>query len=354
MGAINLAEARALIASKGQGIYDMPAEQYHADPCPTPSLSASGMKLILDDCPARFWHGNRRLNPAATDTRTKALDIGTAAHAWLLSQDTFEASISVKPSKEDYPSAIDGVDALRSHCQDIGIKPGRTIAEMCRQIREADPSAELWPDIIEEWSRLSDGKTVISQSEFGSIKAMRDAAMSSDMVRMALSAGKPEQSLFWKDEETGVWLRCRPDFLPTVPRFVPDFKTARSAHPNDFRRSTKEFGYHIQAAHYLDGIEQVTGTKPDAFFFIVQEKTAPYLVSLCTLDEEAMLWGARLARRAIRIFAHCLDTGRWPGYDGGVSTIGLPGWAVAEYNAMDALGHFNTINDQKELTNVDA
>lgn len=307
----NLAEARAAIAATGPGIYDMPNEVYHADPCPTPSLSATGMKQIIGECPAAFWHANRRLNPAWEDKTTKALSVGRAAHLWLLQGDRFETEIAVMPAHLD----------LRSSA-------GKAFAAQAE----------------------GEGKTLIRAAEFEAIKAMRDAAMWSELVRLSLSNGQPEQSLFWQDEETGVWLRCRPDWLPTALAHVPDFKTAASSHPGEFQRAVNSYSYHIQAAHTLDGIEAVTGTRPSSFFFVVQEKEAPYLVSLCTLDDEAMMWGSRLARRAIRIFARCLETGHWPGYDGGISTIGLPGYALKELEAMEALGFFDAPEPQKEMS----
>ncbi len=285
------------------GLYDMPAEAYHADPCPTPSLSSSGMKKLIQDCPARFHWDNPRLNPAAQEERSNALDFGKAAHTWILQGDTFLSTIVLLPAG-----------------MDLRMKEGKAIAA----------AAE------------AEGKTLIRASEFAAIQAMRDAILRCDLARPALQDGKAEQSLFWQDEETGVWLRARPDWLPTALTHIPDYKTARSCSPADFERAVEDYGYHIQAAHYLEGIEKTTGTRPDSFFFIVQEKTAPYLVSLCVLDEPAMYWGRMLVRRAIRMFADCLEKDWWPGFDAHVSNIGLPGYALKRYESMSAQGLFDT------------
>lgn len=295
------------------GVYDIPADVYHADPCPTPSLSASGMKKIVNDCPARFWWENPRLNPKAEERRTNALDVGKAAHTWIIQGERFEAMIAVMPAELD----------LRSNA-------GKAFAAQ------------------------AEGKTLIRAHEFEAIKAMREAVLRCDLARLALENGKSEQSLFWQDEETGVWLRCRPDWLPTAMRFIPDYKTARSCAPADFERSVDEYGYHIQAAHYLAGIKAVTGHRPEAFFFVVQEKTAPYLVSACTLNDEAMHWGRLLVRRAIRVFADCLERNWWPGYDGNVSTVGLPGYAAKRYEAMDAMGLFDAPTTQEDMNHAAA
>ncbi len=295
----NYAEACAAVSQGGSGIYDMPQDFYHQDPAPTPSLSASGAKKILQDCPARFWWESRRLNPSFEETKTKALALGRAAHTWLLQGERFEAEIAVMPPELD----------LRSNA-------GKAFAVQAE----------------------GEGKTLIRAHEFEAIKAMRDAALHSELVRLALANGQPEQSLFWQDAGTGVWLRCRPDWLPDDLEHIPDFKTSTSANPGDFERAVEDYGYHVQAALTLEGIKAVTGHRPEGFRFIVQEKQPPYLVSVVALDDEALMWGRRLVRRAVRIFARCLEMGYWPGYDQAVSTIGLPGYALKRYEQWEAAG----------------
>lgn len=284
------------------GVYDIPLDAYHADPCPTPSLSASGAKIILDECPAKFRHQNLRLNPAAEREETKALSVGQAAHTWILQGERFAEMIAVMPADLTLQSAA-----------------GKAFAADAKEA----------------------GKTLIRAKEFEQIQAMREAVLRCEWAQLAFSRGAPERSLFAVDAETGVWLRCRPDFLPDAMRFIPDFKTARSCAPADFERAVIDYGYHIQAAHYLAVIEAATGERPESFFFIVQEKEPPYLVSVCTLDDDALHWGRQLARRAIRTFADCLSRDRWPGYDRNVSMIGLPKWATSRYEAMEAAGLFD-------------
>ena len=66
------------------GVYQMPAEEYHADPCPEPSLSASLIKTLLARSPLHAWHEHPRLNPNVVKEERKEYDRGSAAHALLL------------------------------------------------------------------------------------------------------------------------------------------------------------------------------------------------------------------------------------------------------------------------------
>jgi hypothetical protein len=60
------------------------AEDYHADPCPEPSLSAHDAQTILARSPRHAWHDHPRLNPARErDEPTPQQEEGTALHAFL-------------------------------------------------------------------------------------------------------------------------------------------------------------------------------------------------------------------------------------------------------------------------------
>ena len=119
--------------------------------------------------------------------------------------------------------------------------------------------------------------------------------------------------MFWRDSEFGVWCRTRPDYLPPHRRYLVDYKTSVSADPREFGRRMLDYGYHQQAAWYLDGVQAVTGDLPERFAFVVQEKTPPYLVSVCWVDADSIEIGRELNRFAIGIFAHCLRSGECRG-----------------------------------------
>ena len=184
------------------------------------------------------------------------------------------------------------------------------------------------------------GKTIIRHDEFAIITAMYEALMAHDFAANAFKGGDIEKSLVWQDDETGVWLRCRPDLLPTAMRFIPDYKTAASAKPADFMRQCWNLGYHQQAALHLDGIEAVTGHRPESFFFVVQEKAPPYVVTCVVLDDVAIGWGRIQNRKAIHTFADCLAADRWPGYETDVVEGSLPIFAERELERMHERGAF--------------
>src|SRR4051812_46738879 len=67
------------------GIYlDVAANDYHADPCPAPSLTQSVAKILLAKSPLHAWHAHPRLNPDYQHNDDTKFDVGNIAHKMLL------------------------------------------------------------------------------------------------------------------------------------------------------------------------------------------------------------------------------------------------------------------------------
>ncbi|OLT22878.1 hypothetical protein BJF79_46200 [Actinomadura sp. CNU-125] len=278
------------------GVYDdIPADLYHSDPVPGGSLSSSeARRLLPPSCPALFRH--YKDNPSARET-TKALDFGSAAHSIVLEGDE---------------SAIVEIDAENY----------KTKAAQAQ--RDA--------------ARLA-GRVPLLPHELATVRAMAKAIKANPIAAKLLEAGQAERSLFWADPETGIRRRARLDWSrdPIGGRrvIVPDYKTAVSAEPRKFSRAAHDHGYHCQADWYLDAVQALDLAGPDAaFLFIVQEKTAPYVVTVCELDADAMALGRALNRAALDIYRRCVETGRWPGYSDDIVHISLPPWAANDLEAI--------------------
>jgi hypothetical protein len=266
-------------------VSDMPADAYHADPCPFPSLSAGGAVILDRQCPKALWW-NSRMNPAFEPVTRDIFDFGTAAHLLLL-----------EPQFDERLAVIDAPDWRTNAAKDA---------------REA--------------ARI-DGKIPLLTKHAEIVRWMRDAMMDHPACAEAFTApGVNEQSHFWIDQETGVWCRSRPD-RAVSPRWLVDYKTAASANPSDFGRTAFKLGYHQRAAWYLDGWEALTGETETEYLFVLQEKEAPFLVAPIRLHPDDILHGRRANREALRTFARCLERNHWPDYGEAVHTVELPHYA---------------------------
>jgi hypothetical protein len=255
---------------------------YHAD---KESLSVSGAKKLLPPhCPARFKWERDNGQP-----NKPSFDFGRAAHSLVLGT---------------------GAEVVQVEADDWRSKAAR----------EARDAA------------YAEGKTPVLASEWAQIVAMADAITEHPIASALLNPerGKPEQSAYWLDPAHDVLRRCRFDWLPEADGghlVIPDYKTARSADPGTFARAAATFGYHMQAAWYAD-MAQALGLAEDvSLVFIVQEKVAPYLVTVVELDFLSVDAGRKRNDEALQVYRQCTDTGVWPGYAEGVEVISLPTWA---------------------------
>lgn len=262
-------------------VYDLPEDDYHGHP----ALSCSGAKKLLPpSCPARFkWERDHGQRPK------DAFDIGSAAHQIVLGV---------------------GRELVEVDAKDWKTKAAQTVREEAR----------------------ARGAVALLTEQLTAVRSMA-ASIAAHPIASALlnRPGMPEASLFWHDDESGTPLRARLDYLPDPVAsrlFVTDLKTAASANPDKFAKAAADYGYHMQAAHYLDGIRALGIHDDPAFLFIVVEKEPPYVVSVIELDEYALSTGRQKMRDAIDVYTACAAEDVWPGYSEDVELVSLPRWAA--------------------------
>ena len=291
--------------SETLGIVEMPAETYHRH---NNSLSSTGARQIVNDCPATFRY--LQDNPQ----NKREFDIGTATHLLVLEPEQFGEKTVI----------------VRGHTKKGDYSPGYKTDDAIAQ-RDAAYAANKTPLLPEELDLVRD---------------MRAALHAHSIASKAFVGGQAEKSLFWRDPEFGVICRTRPDYLPPHSRYLVDLKTSASADPADFARSAADLGYYMQASWYLDGLEHITGTRPERFSFVVVSKKPPHLVTVHWVDAEALAWGAIQNRYARGVFAWCMEHDEWPGYvqqvgkPGEAFTLKLPPWKVKELEGRHADGGF--------------
>jgi hypothetical protein len=138
--------------------------------------------------------------------------------------------------------------------------------------------------------------------------------------------GHTEASCFWIDEATGVKRRMRTDRLVAGMNLILDLKTGIDVSPDGFARAVANFGYHRQAAYYIDGMRAITG-EDWRMAFVGVEKDAPHLVAVYVLTDAAVEQGRQENAAGLVTAARCIESGEWPGYSDQVVALDLPRWA---------------------------
>lgn len=284
------------------GTYDVPMRDYVADPVAGGSLSSSGARLIMRPAgPARLrW----KLDHPDEDQQDH-FDLGKAAHQVVLG-DSENHLVVVEASR-----LSNGSTAWNTNAQKKQVANAR--------------AAGLTPIKPETWAQV--------QAMAAAINFNPTAA---GLLHSA--SGRPEQTLVWRDELTGVWCRARVDWYRTKRKshrlLVVDFKTTGSeegAAPDVFAKSAANFGYFVQAAFYLAGVQALGIDDQPAFLLVVQEVKPPYLVNVVELDETSLTLGRNFMRGALNLYAECRRTGQWPGFGPEVDLVSLPAWFLRQY-----------------------
>lgn len=278
------------------GFYDMPAADYHRDPCIAPSLSSSIAAELVVRSPAHAWLKHPRLNPAAEETaaeETAAMSFGSVVH-------------------------------------ELALGCGSGFAVWERETWRGNAAEEF------RESAIRAGKTPIKIADHeratNAVKRIR-AQLESMGLGYVLTEGKSEQVAVWK--QGGQWMRAMFDrWIPERGEIWDIKTTGKSAHPEQVARIIPAMNYDLRSEFYLMGAEALTG-KPAAhgglgYQFLFVEVTEPFCITPCFVDAALRQRGRRRANEAITTWARCMETGIWPGYVSSPVEIAAPGWVDFE------------------------
>jgi hypothetical protein len=263
------------------GVYrDVPLDDYHrGDICDEPSVSSTPLRQLWNKSPAHCW-AHSPLNPRrVAEKEDEARILGRATHHLICGEIGFADQYVIRSEKAPDGRAWNGNN------------------ETCKQ----------W---IKNQKRM--GKTVLTPTNVEQIEGMAISLGNFPLVQQGALNGLIERSFFWKDAETGLWLKARPDAIPSDSGDFSDLKTTRSVIYRDLEDAVGEYGYQQQAALVLEGARAL-GIPAESFTLIWCEKNPPHCVRAQQLKDEDIVRGTKMNRVALRKFAECLASGVWPG-----------------------------------------
>ncbi len=270
--------------------HNIPENEYHADPCPVPSLSRSTIKDILD-CPLKAWMNHPRLNPRYQPKQRAIFDIGHIAHSLFL--EGIDKAVSI--NAEDWrKNATKG---------------------------EADEARKA-------------GKIPLLKAQYEGVRIMaeeanRQLAASELGIQSIHEEGDSELSYIWKERD--VWMRVRPDWIRKDRKLILDYKTtSSSARPEEYARIITSTALEIQDSFYRRGVYNIERVLPD-FVFMVQEVSSPYLCTFIKLDTLFKEMGEQKVTKGIRLWSGCLKSDIWPGYSKKICSVEPKPWALASW-----------------------
>ena len=262
-------------------------------------ISPSTLKEIAR-CPHRWRAGY-------VSPDTKAKEWGNLLDTQLLTPERFEARYVLQP--ETYPAPATHASVKKGLIEAGSPLPWNGNATYCDNWLQEQAAKDLQPVSAKQWLSLAD-----ATKRFAADEVLKDFLEASD--RQVMVVGE------WVDEGTKLVIpvRCLIDLVPWHEsewglKSLGDLKTTRSASPFAFKRFCYDMGYHVQAAFDLDLYNAATGEQRCQWCFLLQENFAPWETSKCFLSQEFEQIGRSSYRESLALYARCLKTGKWNGYD---------------------------------------
>lgn len=116
--------------------------------------------------------------------------------------------------------------------------------------------------------QLEAGNIIVPYNDMQLLKRMKEGIEQTSLMpeypdyMEIIEQGTKEQCIEWKDRQTGLMLKAKPDLIPAGTDYLVDLKTAQKADAESFAKEVINYGYHIQTVFYRAA---VAACKPDAF-----------------------------------------------------------------------------------------
>jgi hypothetical protein len=259
--------------------------EYHAHA----AVGSTQLKSILRS-PAHFWAAHRDPNRKPFEPSTAMLE-GTVVHAMILEPDTVGDVVIAIP--DDAPS------------------------------KRSKAGESWWAD----FDKAAGSRIKVAADRLSELQACANNVRGDPIVSSLLADCDFEASGFWRDRDTGIECKFRPDAMKRNGSIIVDVKTTSDAAEDAFAKSIANYSYHLSASHYMEGALECTDSQPHSFLFLAVETFAPFAFAIYRADATVTSKGDYDRRRALKRLAECEAANDWPGYPSGIWPVSLPKWA---------------------------
>lgn len=264
---------------------NIPMAIYHGDCCDGPSVSTTGLKKLFHQGADAFYDTSY-LNPKrAEDDETSALIMGRAIHHLALGEPHFQKVFCEQPKTyED---------------------------EKTGEVKKWHGGAA--PCIRWERARAKENRYILTGAEVESIRGIATSLSTHPLVQAGVLNGLVERSLFWRDPVTGIFLKHRPDVIPTDSGDICDLKKIREIDWDTLENNLFKFGYYQQGALSRWALKEVLDIDLQSFTLLFVCDKRPHSVRPVIVKENSLNLGMLANRAALDLMARCIKEDRWPG-----------------------------------------
>lgn len=180
------------------------------------------------------------------------------------------------------------------------------------------------------------GRTVVTRAQLDQALEIAAAVRRHPVASRLLQQGRPEVSIVWTHDRTGLLCKVRLDWLTDDP-FV-ELKTCRDPAPGPFAAQFVRLGYHLQTSMYRSAIiEAGLGERPVKV--IAAQNVPPFDVVVYDVPIDALVIGEQAYESALDKVAACRRAKSWPGIAPDAEMeLRLPAWAVPQWDDELTMG----------------
>lgn len=262
-------------------------EQYHAD---RTSVGSGQVRQCLDS-PAAFYAKYFGAAPDEPEEERDVFRIGRLIHMAILEHDRFKKVYVVAPKFD----------------------------------RRTKVGKEGHADFM---LNMEPGTILATAEELEMILGVAESLMKHPQGPNLLKDCKPEVAGYFRDNETGLRLRIKPDLLRIDGTSLSDLKSSRSSKSNRFGSQAFEYRYDIQIFMYREGASIINGVAPDLCTSLVIEKTPPYEPAIFYWLKEDLAQAEYDYRNGLRKMRQCIDSGKWPFRQEKIERVYTPQWFI--------------------------
>lgn len=190
------------------------------------------------------------------------------------------------------------------------------------QSKEAKEKRQAW------MSDLPPGAMVCTKDQLDMITGIAQAIMRHPQGEQILKGCRPEVAGYYRDPETGIKCRIKPDLLRLDGKAMTDFKTAKSSDETFFGSQAFSLRHDMQLFMYKEGARIINGQAPEMVFSLAVEKKRPYEPAIFFWNQEDLAQAEYDYRAGLRKMRECIDSGKWPYRQVMIERIRTPQWFI--------------------------
>lgn len=273
-------------------------QEYHADKT---SAGSTQIRQVIDS-PAGFFAKfyDDVKDEAEEEKEPEHFRVGKMVHMAILEHKRFEEVYVVAP--EFLGLTLDGKMSNRSKAA---------------KEKEAAWLADLPP-----------GAQVCTKDQLDMITGIARAIMNHPQGPNLIKDCQTEVAGYYRDPETGIRCRFKPDLIKFNGSALTDFKTGKSSDETFFGSDAFNHRYDIQLFMYAEGAKAINGTPPELLSSLVVEKLKPYEPAIFYWAPEDLVQAEVDYRAGLRRLRKCIDENKWPYRQEMIGRIKTPQWFI--------------------------